>query len=68
MSKQARVFEIDSISGVFEIKNYGGYTYNVYLDGREIDVFSYAGLPSNAEIVCEEWVEDYEQEQYGLDR
>jgi hypothetical protein len=68
MSKQARVFEIDSISGVFEIKNYGGYTYNVYLDGKEIDVFSYTGLPSNAEIVCEEWVEDYEQEQYGLDR
>ena len=68
MSKQARLFEIDSISGVFEIINYGGYTYIVFLDGKEIDVFSYTGLPSNAEIVCKEWVEDYEQEQYGLNK
>jgi len=66
MSKQARVFEIDSISGVFEIKNFGGSTFNVFLDGKEIDVFTYYGLPSNAEIVCEEWVEEYEQEIYGL--
>ena len=66
MTKQATSFLIDSISGVFEIKNYGGYTFNVFLDGKEIDVFSYTGLPSNAETVCEEWVEDYEQEQYGI--
>ena len=66
MSKKARVFEIDSISGVFEIKNYGGYTYNVYLDGKEVDVFSYTGLSSNAQTVCEEYVEEYEQSIFGL--
>ena len=66
MSKKATVFEIDSISGVFEIKNYGGYTYNVYLDGKEVDVFSYTGNPENGQTICEEYVEDYEQAIYGL--
>ena len=68
MSKQAKVFEIDSISGVFEIKNYGGYTYNVYLDGQEIDVFSYTGNQEHADIVCHDWVEYYEQEQFGIEK
>lgn len=62
MSKKATVFEIQSDLGVFEIKNYGGYTYNVFLEGQEIDVFSYTGLPENAEFVCEEWVDYYVQE------
>ena len=63
MTKQARVFEIQTELGVFEIKNNGGYTYNVFFNGQEIDVFSYTGLEENADIVCEEWVEDFVQSQ-----
>jgi hypothetical protein len=66
MATQAKVFSIDSLSGVFEFKNYGGYTYNVYLDGQEIDVFSYTGNPEHADIVCHDWAEHFEQERYGI--
>lgn len=62
MSKQARVFEIESASGLFEIKNYGGSTYNVFLNGKEIDVFTYYGLPSNAEFICQDYVDDFEND------
>jgi hypothetical protein len=59
MLKQAKVFEIESDLGVFEIKNYGGYTFNVFLNGQEIDVFSYTGLQEHADIVCQDWVDNF---------
>ena len=61
MATQAKVYEILSDLGLFEIKNYGGYTYNVFLDGQEIDVFTYTGLEEYADFICDEWVEDYVQ-------
>jgi hypothetical protein len=55
-----KTFEIESTSGLFQIRNYGGNTYNVFLEGKEIDAFTYYGDKKNEEFICQDYVQDFE--------
>ena len=41
-----------------EIRNYGGNGFNVYLDGVEIDYFTYYG--NSTEEVIKEYIKEFE--------
>ena len=45
------------------IKNRGGSTYNVFLDGEEIDCFTaYADTEGDKEWIVNDWVTDWIEE------
>ena len=45
------------------VKNYGGSTYNVFLNGEEIDVFTaYADNEGDKEWIVNDWVTDWIEE------